>query len=140
MKARVRQEFPLLARDVRSKLRQLGWKRTQVKHQMRDADYVSPTGRVKRFKKRDLPKPPQPQCCIVGDQASGKDALRVINLDKFRPALYGTSRNRMRFCGSGDECREILQTAIKQWWSLPRGTEIEHVAAARVEFKTEAAS
>ena len=137
MKTKIRQEFPLLARDVRAKLRQLGWKRTAVKHQMRDADYVSPTCRVKRFKRRQLPAPPAPQYCIVGDQASGKDALRIIPLDKFKPALHGTSKNRMRFCGPRSECSDVLTATIKQWWSLPRGTEIEHVAAARIELKTQ---
>lgn len=122
MKTKVRKEFPLLARDVRANLRSLGWKRTQVKAQMKPADYVSPTGRVKRFKDRDLPEPPQPVHFIIGTNAA---TLKIVkSSDKSPP----------RYSGTKAECEAVMKKAIAQWFTLPVGREIEHITGAKMEM------
>ena len=125
MKTKVKATYPLLARHIKRRLREKGWSRMKVGSQMEKIkpDYQSKSGRVKRYSSEvPIPEAPKQPYVITG---TGKD-LRITQTPK--------ASDKIRFTGSYEECKTVLATAVHQWWSLPRGQEIETAAAARTEF------
>lgn len=111
---KVREEYPLLASDVKERLglkgRELAcWRRHHA------PDYTSKEGRVKRWR---APLP-DVKCGIYGSNAATLHISRVILHPTKTPLCTGT----------WGQLDAILKAAVKRWHQLPKGREIATVAA-----------
>ena len=122
MKPTVRTAYPFTKTAIVSGLRHCGHTKRKAAELATAAKpaYVSKSGWVKRW--AAWPDGIEGSYHIIGKSA---ESLQVVRDPK---------QAAPRFSGSLQDCRNVLETAVREWWSLDRGREIEQVAAARIEL------